>query len=182
MESQEWGDGHLEQPGSITGSVTFGDLVIPLETAGFRDHSYGPRDYAKVSGDTWVTGVFPSGRAVLALQVWTGSEPDAPKFAVGFVDDVDGRHPVTALTLPRLESTDGGPQTFDAVVVTDKEEILIGIEQTHRSNFTFDSPVGMTLGSRTDADDIVVTESPARLRWNDEVTDGWVEKTFRFPS
>jgi len=71
LGEQEWADGHLEQPGRITGSAELDGRRVTFATAGFRDHSYGPRDYAKILGDVWVSGVFPSGRTLLAIVVWT---------------------------------------------------------------------------------------------------------------
>lgn len=178
MDSQEWADGHLEQPGRIRGSVTLGERRFPIDAAGFRDHSYGPRDYSRIIGDTWLTGVFPSGRSVLALLVWTDS-PEVPALTVGFVDDNHGRHAVTGLVLPRLADRGGSPHSFVAEVTTETTTARITVEQTHCATYTFDSPVGMTLGARHGSGDIVATEGPARLTWDGEVADGWIEKTLR---
>jgi hypothetical protein len=178
LDDQEWADGHLEQPGRITGSAVLGGRELTFETHGFRDHSYGPRDYAKILGDAWLSGVFPSGRSLLAIVVWTRVD-GVPPYVVGFVDDASGRHPVTELRLPRLAGVDGSPAEFTAEVVTPAGTAVIEVAMTHRTNFTMDNPVGMTLGTRSGADDLIAAEGPARLRWDSEETDGWIERFLR---
>ncbi|HEX4246240.1 MAG TPA: hypothetical protein VH008_00120, partial [Pseudonocardia sp.] len=178
LDDQEWADGHLEQPGRITGNAVLGGRELTFDTHGFRDHSYGPRDYAKILGDAWLSGVFPSGRSLLAIVVWTRGER-VPPYVVGFVDDAEGRHPVTELRLPRLAGVDGSPARFTAEVVTRAGTAVIEVTMTHRTNYTMDNPVGMTLGTRSGADDLIAAEGPARLRWDGEETDGWIERFLR---
>jgi hypothetical protein len=178
LGEQEWADGHLEQPGRITGSAELDGRRVTFATAGFRDHSYGPRDYAKILGDVWVSGVFPSGRTLLAIVVWTrGTE--VPPYVVGFVDDENGRQQVTDLHAPRLAGVDGAPTEFTAELVTAAGTARIEVAMKHRTNYTLDNPVGMTLGTRTGADDLIAVEGPARLRWDGEETDGWIERFWR---
>jgi hypothetical protein len=178
LDRQEWADEHLEQPGRIVGSVRIGDTEYALDTHGFRDHSYGPRDYAKILGDGWLSGVFPSGRTVLAIVVWTLTD-GVPPYVVGFVDDQHGRHPVTDFRLPMLAGADGSPAEFTAEVRTEQGSSTIEVAMTHRTNYTLDNPVGMTLGTRGDPSDLIAVEGPARLRWDGEETDGWIERFIR---
>jgi len=178
LDDQEWADGHLEQPGRITGTATVGGRDVVFDTHGFRDHSYGPRDYAKILGDAWLSGVFPSGRALLAIVVWTRTA-GVPPYVVGFVDDSLGRHPVTGLRLPRLAGVDGSPTEFTAEVVTAAGTAVVEVAMTHRTNYTLDNPVGMTLGTRGGADELIAAEGPARLRWDGEEADGWIERFLR---
>jgi hypothetical protein len=177
LDDQEWADQHLEQPGRITGTTLIRGRRISFDTAGFRDHSYGPRDYSAILGDAWLSGVFPSGRTVLAVVVW-GHAEGAPPYVVGLVDD-SGRHPVTDLRLPRLGGLDGAPAEFTAQVVTPAATSRIEVALTHLTTYTMDEPVGMTLGVRPVPDALIAAEGPARLRWDGEETDGWIERILR---
>jgi hypothetical protein len=174
---QEWATAHFDQGGRITGSVVHDGVRYAIDSQGFRDHSYGPRDYSTVIGDTWCTAVFPSGRALLAVEVWQES---GPTYFQGFLFDDPDMHPATALDVPRLSALDGSPHAFSMTITTDKGVQAITVEQQASMALTFGRPVGLVAGARTDDTQLpVITEGPARVTWDGETTDGWIEKSMR---
>ncbi|BDB39648.1 MULTISPECIES: DUF7065 domain-containing protein [Mycobacterium] len=176
MEEQSWATAHLEQGGRIRGQVTVAGHQVEINTTGFRDHSYGPRNYRGMAGNTWCTAIFPSGRAILGLNVW---QTAGPGLAVGFVWDGTQMHDATEVRLPQLRSTDGEPAAFVAEIATSSGTERIAVKQTHRMTWTLNEPVGMTAGALNDTDAIRVVESPATITWGDETAGGWIEKTLR---
>lgn len=176
MDDQVWATAHLEQACRITGSVTTSHGPTPIDTAGFRDHSYGPRDYSRMSGDTWCTAVFPSGRTLLALQVW---QEDGPTLAVGFLGDGDELHHATAVELPRLADGDGAPTRFEGAITTALGTHRFRCETAHRMTWTMDHPVGMAPGARDTHALMRCVESPAIVTLDGETAAGWIEKSLR---
>lgn len=176
MEGQSWGTAHLEQGGRLTGQAIIGGEVAAINTGGFRDHSYGPRNYSGMAGNTWCTAVFPSGRALLGLNVW---QTAGPAMAVGFVWDGEEMLNATSVALPRLADADGQPSTCEFEITTTKSTERITVVQHHRMTWTLDEPVGMTAGANGETDGIRVVESPATVTWGEEAADGWIEKTLR---
>jgi hypothetical protein len=49
---------HYEAAGQVTGTVRLGDEVYGVEGLGYRDHSWGPRDWGRVRSHRWVVGTF----------------------------------------------------------------------------------------------------------------------------
>jgi hypothetical protein len=99
---QSWGTGHYEQHLLLDGELRFGGAALPFNGTGLRDHSWGPRDYAKIGSTVWVHGQFPaSGRSFMAVQVH--ARGGKPPFAYAVVSDGRSVVPVTASgLLPRL--------------------------------------------------------------------------------
>lgn len=83
---QEWGHGHYEQHGRLSGWLTVGQERFAIDGTGLRDHSWGPRDYRAIGTTTWIHAQFPdSGRGLMAVQV-TG-RPPKPPFTFAVVTD-----------------------------------------------------------------------------------------------
>jgi hypothetical protein len=177
MTDQGWATAHLEQAGRITGTVACRQARHRIEGFGFRDHSYGPRDYSGLLGDTWCTGVFPDGRAVLVLHVW---QLDGPAFAKGFVWDGDSLHPAGDSRVPRLAGRNAEPHRFELEVTTALGSERIAVEQTHCMTWTMQEPSALAAGAPPAGTDLILcTEGPARLTWDGQTADGWIEKTLR---
>jgi len=63
-----YGKNHLEQFGSITGSLRVGDREWTITGApGFRDHSWGPRVWESAPDQDFVTAYLDDGRRVVAV-------------------------------------------------------------------------------------------------------------------
>lgn len=177
LTSQTWAQAHLEQGGRVTGRIEHDRTSIDIDASGFRDHSYGPRDTAGLLGDTWCSGVFPSGRAVLAFEVW---QREGPGLSAAFVWKDNGLHDATANPLPRLAGHTPAPGGLTLELTTPARVEHISVEYDMPMTWTLDRPVGMTAGARVDGSDgILLTESPARLTWDGETAGGWVERSLR---
>lgn len=179
MESATWASGHVEQAGRIHGKVVVRGRDAMVDGVGFRDHSYGPRDYAHLIGNTWATGVFPDGTVLLALAVWAEPAGSAPA-QLGFYWDGEALHELAHTGLAALGSPDGGPRHTRFVAAYPGVELPVDVELIHRAGFTLQSPVGMSLGVTPDRDNLAtVVESPAILRCGDKAAYGWYEQNLR---
>ncbi|MBY4573358.1 hypothetical protein ACN94_07145 [Gordonia paraffinivorans] len=47
-------DNRLEQSGRVRGTITIGERVVPFDTTGHRDHSWGRRDWTAIHQYRWV--------------------------------------------------------------------------------------------------------------------------------
>lgn len=176
VSGSTWASAHLEQGGRITGRMRCLDGVLDIDGHGFRDHSYGPRDYSGMAGNTWVSGVFPSGRAIVALAVWP--EPSGAPASLGFVWDGSSMHDAVRVDLPPLAAADGSPAESEISIATAAGVETLTVAATHQMNYSLDAPVGMILGT-AGREFITVAECPAVLRWDGEETAGWYEKSYR---
>lgn len=179
MHSQSWGTGHVEQAGRITGHIVVNGCRRAVDGHGFRDHSYGPRDYAKMIGDTWVNGVFPDGTALLALSVWAEPGGSAPT-QLGFYWDRQTLHELLHNDLKVLAADDGSPDHQRFTATYSNGAIEVEFEKTHRMGFTLQTPVGMSLGADPSRPGLAtVVESPIILRKGDQTAYGWCEQSRR---
>jgi hypothetical protein len=176
VSGSTWASAHLEQGGRITGRV--GDVVI--DGRGFRDHSYGPRDYSGMAGNTWISAVFPSGRAVVLLAVWPA--PAGDPVPLGYLWDGAELHDALAVDVPPLAAADGSPSSAHVSITTAAGTERLHVRATGRMNYSMPSPIGMILGTTTTGADIVVAECPAVVSWGDEQAAGWFEKSYRLPA
>jgi hypothetical protein len=88
-------DNRLEQSGVVRGTLTIGDRVVPFETTGHRDHSWGNRDWTAIHQYRWVN--VQSGRDI-AINFMHGSALDQ-QYDLGYVD-LDGRQgAITAIAV-----------------------------------------------------------------------------------
>lgn len=60
----------IEQSGSIKGQFTLGDRVIPFDTVGHRDHSWGTRDWGAFQAYNWFQGQTTDGVSVHWWRFW----------------------------------------------------------------------------------------------------------------
>lgn len=66
-ENPEWAglfDGHLDEVGSVTGTVTIDGETLPFSGRGAKDHSWGVRDWALPKGWRWTDMLFTEGPEV----------------------------------------------------------------------------------------------------------------------
>ena len=176
MTGQVWASAHLEQACRIVGEVVTTDGATPIAGVGFRDHSYGPRDYSGMSGDTWCSAVLPSGHVLLALNVW---QEAGPTLAVGYVWDGTALHDATALELPRMADGSGEPRRFTGSITTALGTDRFECVSERGMTWTMDHPVGMTAGARAAPDRMRCVESPARISFRGETAAGWIERSMR---
>jgi hypothetical protein len=61
---------HLEQHGRVTGSITLGDKTYKIDAVGFRDRSYGIRNWLGVEWWTYVPTFFDEPFPLVGLMRW----------------------------------------------------------------------------------------------------------------
>lgn len=103
---------HYEQFGHLSGTIRIGKRTWVLdEVTSFRDHSWGPREWASFTGE-WVAGWLMDGTAFSAYGEY---EPSGVRVSAGAVLTTDGvAHPITdyrVLTDYAGESTYAGRHT-----------------------------------------------------------------------
>lgn len=86
-------DNRLEQSGLVRGTVTIGDRVVPFDTTGHRDHSWGRRDWTAIHQYRWVNVQAGSDIAINFLE---GSALDQ-HFTMGYVDRDGEQSPVASV-------------------------------------------------------------------------------------
>jgi hypothetical protein len=176
MGGQTWASGHLEQAGSVVGFIEVLGESMRVDTKGFRDHSYGPRDYAKMDGDIWCSAVFPSGKALLVFHVF---QKEQPPFQTGFLWDGGCFHPIRQSRVPRLASADASPRTFGIEFETDLGAGVLTASLRHCMVWTMDEPSALIPGAQSGDPRIYAAEGPGLFSWNGEAAAGWIERTLR---
>jgi hypothetical protein len=66
-ENPEWDglfDGHLDEVGRVTGTLTVDGATFEIDARGAKDHSWGVRDWAKPKGWRWADMLFEEGSQV----------------------------------------------------------------------------------------------------------------------
>ncbi|WP_396655709.1 hypothetical protein [Microbacterium sp.] len=61
--------GHFEQFIDVDGEIVVDGRRTPVQGAGMRDHSWGPRDWAGPSWYRWITATLDDGTSIMVLQV-----------------------------------------------------------------------------------------------------------------
>jgi hypothetical protein len=177
MDTQDWGDAHLEQGGRITGSIAVGDERITFDGTGFRDHTRGRRNYTGLDRHTWTYGHFPSGRTFLVLEAW--HDPGVYQ-TFGFVAHDGELVAATPRSLPDLTDCQGSPRAFTIELDSGVGPMTISAEALHAMAFTLQAPLAMPLGADwSHPRNTIGVECPAKVVWNGEVGYGWVERTNR---
>lgn len=124
----------MEQTGRVTGELRLsspdeksGRRVIPLDTIGHRDHSWGPRDWSAPQHWKWFVAYTPDGR--LAVNGWIWIARGTWGFG-GYVLRDDELSPVSFIDVSEATfDDDGGQRLLDAVVVDlDGRELHVRLE------------------------------------------------------
>lgn len=72
-EAQHWRrlfDGHIDEVGRVTGTVTIGGKTVEIDGRGAKDHSWGVRDWYGVQSWRWMDVVSAQG---IEVALWRGS-------------------------------------------------------------------------------------------------------------
>ncbi|MEV0110063.1 hypothetical protein AB0H42_27515 [Nocardia sp. NPDC050799] len=88
-------DNRLEQSGLVRGTLTIGDRVVPFDTTGHRDHSWGRRDWTAIHQYRWVN--VQSGPDI-AINFMHGSALDQ-NLVLGYVDRDGEQSPVVSVSV-----------------------------------------------------------------------------------
>jgi hypothetical protein len=180
LQHQEWGDVHLEQNCTLQGSLEIDGKALEISGPGFRDHTSGPRDVSPYRESTWVHAVFPSGLALMGLEVWGG--PDAKQhFRVGYLVR-DGKTLVaTPQELPRPFLIEANTPAMQFRFDTEDGPVDFEVEVLLITGFTVKAPQEWCQGVELDSpkDELLSIECPALYRCNGEIGHGHFERMLR---
>jgi hypothetical protein len=177
MDNQDWGDGHLEQGGRVTGEITIDGRRVAIDCLAFRDHTWGRRNYEGLDRHAWCYGFFPSGRIFLVLE----AVHDPDEYAqFGWVAQ-DGK---MVLAKPRqtpdLEDPAGAPRRFTIALESSLGDMSVEVEMLHAMSFHLKAPLEMPLGTDWSSPrNTINVEGPTVCEWNGERGYGWIERTSR---
>lgn len=76
---QAWGKAHYEQHHLVTGHLLVAGEHYDLDGTGLRDHSWGPREFARMGRTTWIHASFPDSGRAFALCYVAESPPHVPE-------------------------------------------------------------------------------------------------------
>ena len=176
---QEWAHGHYEQHMTFEGSLSIdGGEPIQIAGTGLRDHSWGPRDYAKIGTTTWLHGQFPeSGRSFMAVRV-TGVPPK-PEFDYAVICDAETVTAVSTTDLP-MASSYADTQTDYAFQFTNADGAVTSVtaEIIGATRCSFHGPAALMIGTLEGPDinhDYI--DAFTRFTWDGEVGYGVTERT-----
>jgi hypothetical protein len=178
MDDQDWGDSHLEQGGSLAGTIEIDGVRAQIDCMAFRDHTRGTRNYTGLSRHCWTFGFFPSGRVFLVLEAF--HDPGDSRQTFGFVVEDGKLHNATPRSLPGLDDCEGAPRDFTIELDSDVGEMTVQAQMLHAMPFTMRAPLAMPLGTDwSDPSILIDVEGPTRVQWNGEEGFGWAERTNR---
>ncbi len=178
MSRQTWASvkSHYQQHCAVSGTLRYDDVRIELVGTGMRDHSWGPRDLARLGDHMWTYGQFPSGRQFMVFQ---HVGPDGSDLVHVNYDDGDGlregrldvapptpRDPERAMEPYELTFVGEGDASF-----TVEAEILGAMPMSIAGLAEFTFGLG---GSGTHHR---LFECPTRFRWKGETGQGISEWT-----
>jgi hypothetical protein len=174
MREQAWGHAHVEQGGTLRGTITIDGRTTAFDGTGFRDHTLGPRNFASLNRTCWAHAEFPSGRVFCALRIW--SPDDQVVLNQGFTWTAGEMALLEPGAMPTITSSDGAPHSF-AVELGDTE---ITGEVLHSMAFMLDEPNDLLLGTDLSRPTTkVIVEAPCRYAWDGEHGYGWLERSRR---
>jgi hypothetical protein len=177
MDNQDWGDGHLEQAGHVTGQIVVEGGRIAIDCTAFRDHTWGRRHYDGLDRHAWCYGIFPSGRIFLVLEAWHDPDEHAQ---FGFVVQ-DGKMVLARpLRTPGLDDPAGSPRRFTIALESTLGDMTVDVEMLHAMAFHLKAPLEMPLGTDWSAErNTINVEGPTVVDWNGKRGYGWIERTNR---
>jgi hypothetical protein len=179
MTDQAWGTMHLEQGGSVRGTVRFGGREHEINCTGYRDHSAGPRNNEPLLSDEWVLCVFPSGRVFGAFHVTEVGNKNPMKS--GFIYEDGKVHSIETLVMPALDDACGNPKQFTVKALCNgRERILHGTMGDRYFPVTLTLPTGLATGIDPASPSLPCSiEAPAIYTFEGETGHGWIERIRR---
>jgi hypothetical protein len=110
-------DNRLEQSGRVRGSVTIGERVIPFDTTGHRDHSWGTRDWTAFHHYKWVNVQTPSGTAVNFMDGFIIDK----HYQLGYVEKDGVQSPIASIVADLERDDELFSYTSASFTLTDEE-------------------------------------------------------------
>ena len=181
MSEQSWADvkAHYQQHCHVAGVLEFGGERMELEGFGMRDHSWGPRDLARLGNHAWIYCAFPSGKQLMYFHHDEAGGSGALEHGH---EVVDGAFALVVnagpLPLPREPGAWKAPYALDL-------RLPDGTVRTLTAEIITGQPLSIANGSEIilgaagpDASHHLL-ECPTRFEWDGEVGCGITEWTWR---
>jgi hypothetical protein len=177
--SRFYGGSRYEQLLWATGSVRTSDAASPVHGGGVRTHRVGRRNTQGFPGLSWLTGVFPSGRA-FCVERFCGAD-GSPQWEEAFIEKDGRREHARGLAVPLASFALPG-EIFDVVL-----EASGGTETIHcvlrATNFVTSMPVeplrfcwGIDTSNGLNR---VMSQGLARYSWDGEIGVGMIQRSVR---
>lgn len=170
---------HYQQAGTISGTIEIGNEKFSLDCLGYRDHSYGPRQTADLTGGCFLACAFPTKGAIGVFQV--GVPPQEVRQA-GYIATPDGKiHEIQSCTLPEIAAPSES-QKGTLSIVAGEHTVALGYEIIERqavplsmipANF---EAIGLQRGTKTGR---YYFDCLARVEWEGEIGYAAWEPAFR---
>lgn len=176
MDEQVWASDHYQQAMRVTGTVSVGGVVHPLDTTGVRDHSRGQRGHAmdQWGGHTLIHLLFPSGRAIGVQRMYGTS--GAPTFDMAYTL-VDGVMSVAEVVeAPRLTELPGAREL--SLTVRSGEDLHHLTGELVTSWPVTPQRLGMAVGADLEGPYGVLLFGHARWTWDGETSYGLTERSY----
>ena len=177
----DWAGIHHEQVTTARGQLSVGTDSWTLDGYGFRDHSTGPRDFARIGGDRFWGFVSPTtGRSFQGINVWNRDgdlELSSGAYqSEGTLEIING-----GIELTGLDDTLGNPRDLELMFTRPEgEEIEASGRIVHTVTITIDDPNHNINGALLERDPLILSESQVRFDWPDgDVFYGHLERVAR---
>ena len=159
----------FEQLYHAVGSITIDGARHALEATGLRTHRYGPRSLVRMRGHSWLTALFPSGRAFGCMKF---PDPDngGELFREAWVSGPDGLVGARLIDAPWLSGLDCTGETWSVQLVAPDGPCEIRGETVAVS-------YSMGLGVNHAPGSYVLAHAMGRFEWDGETTYGLIERS-----
>jgi len=112
--SAEVASEHLEQYGTVKGTLSINDVTFEINALGERDHSWGIRDWTAPKQWIWLTGQFREKTAFNLTKLTT----EHGDIDAGFLHINNTTHPIKSADIHTNYTEAGGPKDFTLTLTT----------------------------------------------------------------
>lgn len=170
---------HIEQVGSVSGTIRYGDETFTLDGAfGQRDHSRGPRIITQLHRQCWTQGWFPSEDVTFnlyAMQIHGGAEA----MANASVSRGGVRYPATVKSVSFMNGPRDHAQRYSLAVDSELGPMEFHLKEVVTSMpCSFMSPYDKNPGSTPGFHAASSNEESVIWEWNGVEGVGWSERSF----
>jgi hypothetical protein len=178
--TQDFGDMHVEQVGTSTGSLHVGDEHYRLDGVSYYDHSSGVRDWTHQHSHHFAMIAMPT-YTLHAGQVYLSPPEERRGGGVWFTENGAMRR-VSRSEMPRQADVFGSPRTFDWLLKVEGQEMIYRVEVLHSFPATITFHNDNINGADWDSpgDPLFLSECQVRVTAPDgEIGYGHIERSNR---
>jgi hypothetical protein len=162
------GTPRYEQLYRVAGEIRIDGVAHPISATGVRSHRYGPRTLTMMKGHSWLTALFPSGRAFGSMRFPDPAGGDL--FREAWVSGDDGLVGARVLDSPWLTSLDCIGERW-----TVKLDTPDGPTEIHGETLAVSYSMGMGVDHTPGS--YVLAHGMGRFEWDGEITCGLIERS-----